>query len=35
VLAACIIVAILVTVAALTPARRAADTDPMHTLRSE
>jgi putative ABC transport system permease protein len=35
VLAACIIVAALVIVAALTPARRAADTDPMNTLRSE
>ena len=35
VLAACGIVAVLVTVAALTPARRAADTDPMTTLRSD
>ncbi len=35
VLAACVIVAVLVTAAALTPARRAADTDPMSTLRSE
>ena len=33
--AACGIVALLVVGAALAPARRAADTDPMNTLRSE
>ena len=33
--AACGIVALLVVGAALAPARRAADTDPMTTLRSE